>query len=278
MGLPPEWTGPSAAHQWPFGLAGVRPQETAGGNLMLKVPYFFEAKSISRSTRQGKKSCTLYEAAQHNCRELKAERGSYGRVDPTRSRFNDFLVGPTSAAEIVAQAKDDSRVPDRSGRTPRYDHSQAIELLFSLPFGFNRDVRPFFVECVTWAQKAFSGHQIYSAVIHYDEGPPHCHVLISPIRCGVRVGSEVIDRPSLGALKDKFWCEVAAPSGLTMPPPKLKGERKRKAVQDVTDYLRRERLPCTESRLWPVIEAAIASNPAMSLHLLNLRLDHASRT
>ena len=39
----------------------------------------------------------------------------------------------------------------------------------------------------------------------------------------------------------------------------MKGERKRKAVQRVMRHLQQERLPCTESLLWPVfIATAIA--------------------
>lgn len=240
-------------------------------------PYFFHVKSISLSTQKGKKPCTLQLAANHNCRDLTAELGAFGRIDPARSKLNDFLIGPNNAAGIAAQAKGDLLVPDRSGKAPRYDHCQAIELLFSLPLNIDRDVRPFFIECVAWAKKTFAGHDIYSAVIHYDEGPAHCHVLISPIRYGVRVGSSAIDRPSLAVLYDKFWCEVAAPNGLAMPPPTMKGERKRKAIQRVMAHLQREQLPCTESLLWPVFESAITSNPAKSLHLIELHLSRGPK-
>jgi hypothetical protein len=215
----------------------------------------------------------LQKAAKHNCREFAAELGDYGRIDPALTPLNEFLIGPSTAEEISELAKDDLLIPDRTGKTLRYDHSQAIELIFSLPFGAENDVRDFFIECIRWAEKSFKGHRIYSAVIHYDEGPPHCHALISPIRYGVRVGSKVIDRPSLAALKDRFWCEVAAPYGLSMPPPKLQGIRKRKAVQIVKDFLRTEGLPCVQSRLWPVIEAAIHNHPAASLQLLNVHID-----
>lgn len=250
--------------------AAMRPP--SGNHQKQKLPYIFKAKSISESKLGGKKACNLLKAAKHNCRSLKAESGEYGHIDPTLSHLNVFLVGPTSAVEIEAQAKNENLDPRLAGKTPRRDHCQAIELIFSLPLSFGRDVRPFFAECVKWAEKAFAGHKIYSAVIHFDEGAPHCHLLISPIRSGARVGSKVIDYPSLAVLKDKFWFEVAAPNGLAMPPPPLKGARKRKAVECVKEFLREERLPCTESRVWPVVEAAIASNPAMSLHLLNLRI------
>lgn len=244
---------------------------------MTKVPYIFKAGSVSKSElRKKKKACDLLTAAKHNCRELKAESGEYGRIDPTRSHLNEYLVGPRTADEIAALAAADIHVPDRSGKAPRRDHVQAIELIFSLPLAVDRDVRCFFITCVRWAEKVFSGHQIYSAVIHYDEGPPHCHVLISPIRDRVRVGSEVIDRPSLAKLKDKFWCEVAAPAGLAMPAPRLTGARKREAVQRTIEFLSTERKPCVESQLWPVIRAAINKDPAMVLHLLNMNISGAS--
>lgn len=244
---------------------------------MNEFTYFFDVKSISLSTHKGKKPCSLLLAAKHNCRELNAELGAFGHIDPARSKLNAFVIGPNNAAEIAAHAKDDFLVPDRAGKPPRYDHCQAIELVFSLPPNIDRDVRPFFIECVVWAKKTFAGHAIYSAVIHYDEGPPHCHVLISPIRYGRRIGSSVIDRPSLAVLYDKFWCEVAAPNGLAMPPPTMKGERKRKAIQRVMTHLQQERLPCTESLLWPVFESAISSNTAKALHLLDLHISRGQK-
>lgn len=240
---------------------------------MTNLPYAFTAGTVSKSGLRKKKGCDLLAAAKHNCRELKAELGEYGRIEPTMSHLNEYLIGPSTAEEIATLAADDLHVPDRAGRAPRHDHAQAIELIFSLPLSFGWEVSAFFRDCVGWAAKAFSGHKIYSAVIHYDEGAPHCHVLISPIRNGIRVGSEVIDLPALNKLKDKFWCEFAAPRGLAMPAPKLKGARKREAVQQVMEFLSTERKPCVESLLWPVIQAAINNNPAMALHLLKMNLD-----
>lgn len=235
---------------------------------MDKAPYIFKARSISRSRLGRKKPCDLTTAAKHNCRELKAETGHFGRIDSKLSHLNIYVVGPTSAIEIAARAEEDALVPDRTGKPPRYDHTQAIELIFSLPLTVGEWHKQFFIDCVDWVAKAFLGHRIYSAVIHYDEGPPHCHVLISPIRYGVRVGSVVIDRASLAKLKDKFWCEVASPKGLSMPAPRLKGARKREAVERVVQYLSNESRPCVESKLWPFMEAAINHDPGMALHLI----------
>lgn len=239
---------------------------------MNKLPYFFDAKSISESRRKGKKPCNLLTAAKHNCRELKAELGAYGRIDGTRRHLNEVLLGPVNAAEIVAAAADDVLVPNRNRTTLRRDHTQAIELVFSLPLSNGLDVHRFFMDCVKWVGVALMGHRIYSAIIHHDEGCPHCHVLVSPIRFGVRVGSEAVDRPSLNALKDKFWCEIAAPNGLAMPAPRLSGEQKQKAIQEVLAHAQTERLPCVDSFLWPFIEASVRKEPAMAYHLLNARL------
>ncbi len=243
---------------------------------MTKMPYIFKARSISKSQLGRKKPCDLLTAAKHNCRELTAESGHYGRVDPTLTRLNEYVIGPNSANEIAAQAAEDALVPDRTGKSLRHDHTQAIELIFSLPLIFGGESKPIFIACVDWAVKAFAGQRIYSAIIHYDEGPPHCHVLISPIRYGVRVGSEVIDRASMAKLKDKFWCEVASVYGLAMPAPRLKGVRKREAVKKVVQYLSNESRPCVESQLWPFMEAAINHDPAMALHYIISNADGAS--
>jgi Plasmid recombination enzyme len=240
-----------------------------------KTAYIFTAKSISLSKRSGRKPCDLLTAAKHNCRELKAEVGNYGHIDPSLTHLNEYLIGPSTSLGIAFQAQDDSSISHRNGKILRHDHTQAIELLFTLSPDNSLDVREFFVTCVSWARKAFVGHHIYSAIIHYDEGPAHCHVLISPIRHGVRVGCEVISRSALGRLKDKFWCEVAAPYGLSMPVPKLHGKRKREAVQWVKAYLERESLPCVKSKLWEVIEMAINRDPSKAITCLTRHMDEA---
>jgi len=65
----------------------------------------FAVKSIGLSRVNGRKPCTLLEAARHNLREIQAEQGATGRIDPTRTHGNTLLHGPATAAEVCAQAE-----------------------------------------------------------------------------------------------------------------------------------------------------------------------------
>ena len=65
---------------------------------------YFAAKTIGMSKVNGRKPCDLLTAARHNLREIQAEMGSVGRIDPGRSATNAILAGPTDAAQVQALA------------------------------------------------------------------------------------------------------------------------------------------------------------------------------
>lgn len=230
--------------------------------------FVFKVGSVGLSKRK-KNPCTLQDALRHNLREIKAELLGYCHFDPARSHLNEFLIGSRSSAEIMELAAPDALVPNKTGTALRFDHAQAIELVFSLPRYLSPQAPQFFRACTNWSQKVFAGHQIYSAVIHNDQSEPHCHVLISPIRRGVRVGASPVEMKALRELRQSFWFEVAAPAGLLMPSPKLRGVAKQRGIQLVIDHLLQENTPCTKSKLWPVFAEAIKDDPARSLLLLN---------
>jgi len=63
----------------------------------MKTSLIFLAKSIGRSTRCGRKSVTLSQAARHNLRELQAERGSRAHITTAHTSLNCVLHGPTES-------------------------------------------------------------------------------------------------------------------------------------------------------------------------------------
>jgi hypothetical protein len=93
----------------------------------------FAVKSIGLSKVAGRKTCTLLEAARHNLREIQAELGSVGRINPMHSASNIVMHGPATAAEVQAQAA--ALLTEKGIDTTklRRDHCQAIEAVFSLP-------------------------------------------------------------------------------------------------------------------------------------------------
>lgn len=72
---------------------------------MMDDTLFFSTKSIGTSTRQNRKPQTLRDAVRHNRRQIQAEVGPFGRIDPARSHLNEILAGPVSPDEVVALAQ-----------------------------------------------------------------------------------------------------------------------------------------------------------------------------
>lgn len=174
----------------------------------------FAVKSIGLSRVNGRKPCTLLEAARHNLREIQAEQGAMGHIDHTRTQHNTVLHGPAAAAEVHAQAGAllgaVGIVPDKLRR----DHCQAIEAVFSLPqHAAVADTADYFAKCLAWLAGALS-LPVLSAVVHRDESATHLHVLLLPLKDGAHVGSAPIDRAALKRLRENFFAKVAGPAGL----------------------------------------------------------------
>ncbi|MDP3422314.1 MAG: hypothetical protein Q8S32_00965 [Burkholderiaceae bacterium] len=97
----------------------------------------FALKTIGLSRCNGRKPCNLLEAARHNLREIQAELGARGHIDPQRMNSNATLAGPTTAAEVQALANELLAAVDTSKL--KRDHVQAIEAVFGLPAGAGID-------------------------------------------------------------------------------------------------------------------------------------------
>ena len=159
---------------------------------------FFAVKSISLSrVNERKKPCTLLQALKHNLREIQAELGAVGRINPMRSVNNILLAGPASAAEVQAQADALLAGAGIDTRKLRRDRCQAIEALFSLPpDAAVVDHEAYFARCLEWVAGALR-LPVLSAVLHLDEQAPHLHVLLLPVKDGFFVGR----KPSLTAMQ-----------------------------------------------------------------------------
>lgn len=128
----------------------------------------FAVKSIGLSRVNGRKPCTLLEAARHNLREIQAEQGATGRIDPTRTRCNTVLHGPASAAEVQALAAALLAAEGINADKLRRDHCQAIEAVFSLPQDAAvHDSGAYFAQCLAWLARALH-LPVLSAVVHRD--------------------------------------------------------------------------------------------------------------
>lgn len=241
----------------------------------MALEYFFAVKSISLSTTDGSKACSLERAAKHNKRENVKSLIESGRVDEDKIQLNYSLGGATDSAGVVALA---AGLAASIGFKPiRKDYVQAIEAVFSLPKETSIETSSYFADCVAWCCDRFGASNILSADVHLDESTPHCHVLIAPIQDGCWVGGKMIDRKvNTPALRRSFNRNIAAPRGLKMAA-QLRGQPKAEAVAMVITAIETNHRERIASPLWQAERAAIEGNPAPYLAALGLVLPEAPK-
>lgn len=254
---------------------GLRDHDNVAVGARVSSGLYFAVGTIGESTRGVRKPSTLIGAARHNKREIQAELGSHGHIDPGRTRLNESLAGPATAGEVVASAKSKMLAAGVDVAGLRKDYTQAVELLFSLPAINSANERAFFARCVEWAGEHFGAENILSADVHRDEPAPHCHVLLLPTMAGGRMrGSEMVTRPRVAAMRESFAREVARGFGLKDQPgkSKLTGSLKAQAVAMVLERLRSEGDSVLTSALWANTKADIERDPGRFLAALGIDL------
>lgn len=209
-------------------------------------------------------------AARHNKREIQAEIGAAGSIDPARSNLNYRLAGPPTADAVALLAKD---LMTAAGVVkPRKDAVRAIEAVFSLPVGTIIDTRAYFTDCLAWAAGYFGGLvNIVSFDVHHDEAAPHAHALILPLVDGRMDGSAMIGaKPKMLAMLSQFHDHVAKKYGLRKASSKLTGESKERAAAQVLAHLRETGDAALQSLAWPTIRGCIENDPGPFLLALGL--------
>lgn len=209
-------------------------------------------------------------AARHNKREIQAELGAGGSIDPTRARLNYALAGPDGAADVGCLAKE-LMVQAGVGKL-RKDAVMGLEFVFSLPVGTAIDDRAYFTACTEWAGVAFGG-VVLSAEVHHDEAAPHCHVLMLPLIDGRMGGNKAVGgQQKLMALQMQFHNDVAAKFGLSKAPSRLSGTAKQAGAKAVLQKLRQTGDSAMQSSVWAVIRDAIERDPAQFMQALDIEL------
>lgn len=227
----------------------------------------FAVKTIGLSRTNGRKPCTLLEAFRHNTRQIQAELGAVGHIDPKRMRDNIIMHGPVNANEVQAQA--DALLASVDTSKLKRDHVQAIEAVFSLPAGSSLDVGAYFAGCLAWLRVALP-LPILSAVAHHDEAAPHAHVLLLPVVDGKHIGGALLKLAELKRLRESFFQQVAGPAGLKRDRAKVRGNVKAWAVAAVLRECHSRGLPAANGPLWPILKAAIERDPTQAMKALGL--------
>jgi hypothetical protein len=203
----------------------------------------------------------LLVAARHNLREIQAERGGAGSIDPARTELNFVLAGPAVAGEVEHLAR--VRMADAGVGELRKDAVRALELLFSLPVATSLDAHAYFIDCLEWVRGRFGGTaNVLSAVVHLDEAAPHCHVLLLPLLDGRMQGSDMVgDKRKLAGHQQAFHEAVARKHGFAARPARLGRQAAEAASRAVIQHLQRLNDPALKSALWPAFKDAIDAAP-----------------
>lgn len=238
---------------------------------------FFACHSISLSKVNGRKPCDLRTAARHNLREIQAEMGAIGRINPRQSVKNHILTGPDTAEGVDSLAKNIAAGAGVDLSKKRRDRCQAIELVFSLPEKSNISPLSFFDDCLKWATRTYK-LPVLGAVVHFDEALPHCHVLMLPLEDGRYVGSAPVAKPKTRDNTELFFNQVAGPYGLKRQSAKLMGQAKQAAIVLVLAKCESNGLSDAAGPLWRFIEAAIRQDPTTAIRDLGISLDDVRAT
>jgi hypothetical protein len=178
-------------------------------------------------------------ALKHNLREIVADRGPYGNIDPCKIACNYILHGSDTSVAAMADAAQIVSTADTRGRKLRSDTLWGIEVVFTALPRADADLRSYFADCTKWAAEAFKV-PVLSSVVHLDQGAPHCHVLLVPLIAGKMNGGKVYGHwPKLVARLSSFHEAVGKRYGLNLArlKKKLPPSERKTLLQRCADYL-----------------------------------------
>lgn len=172
--------------------------------------------SIKRLKGQG----IIRKAAMHNFREIAAEIGPYGSIDPTRINQNYTVRGPESSDAVAARRN--SLLKNAGIKKLKSNAVEGLEVLFTWPHRDRECPPQYFEDCTQWAADHFQV-PVLSSVVHLDESTPHCHVLLLPLVNGHMNGSALFGTGlRLGMHLNAFYRIVGEKYGFVRKPPEPK--------------------------------------------------------
>ena len=227
------------------------------------------AESQLLSVKKLKSLDILTKCLKHNFRQIPRELGENRHIDPTRCHLNKTLIGGSEPSRMVSEVV--ANIVSATGKKLRRNGVLALEYLISLRANTTLDISGYFPEVVEWLED-YLGCPIISAVVHLDEGAPHMHVVVLPLRSGRMMGSALVGYKSdLAALKQSHYKSVGQRYGLTMAEsiPKFKRyEFSRKVV----DALCSKKELLDEPLVRTALQNIIQINPSELMSILGIPL------
>ena len=219
--------------------------------------------SLKKLTEKLAVKSVIEKAARHNLREMYRYKLPPKSIDPTKSYLNIILKGASTAKDVDSHA---NQIMQNAGINKiRANAVRGIEVVFSLPNDTKINVKDYFVSCLDWAGRYFSGHEnIVSAVIHLDQANPHCHLLILPIKNNRLRGSDMFGkRRNLIAMHENFEKEVACKYQLKTATNQATVAEKRELATRVRGLLKKRNDVVLSSPIWELVKMDIERNPAL---------------
>lgn len=131
-------------------------------------------------------SRSLELAEKHNTRALYAKNGSPGDIDLNLTSANLELVplGKVSLQEKVMLALEGRGIDPHAPELRKKNRGFAIEFVFSCTSGHKTNFDALYAEALEWLTRSLPECPVVHAVIHYDQGSPHMHAIVVPIKNG----------------------------------------------------------------------------------------------
>ena len=206
----------------------------------------------------------LRSALKHNKREIQAELGVLGNINPKLMKENYSLLEKHSSSHTLSIVKNSiSTYQTNVGRRIRSDAVLAIEVMFSLPIHRNDiDHKSYFEECLKWGSRVFKPAEIMSAEVHLDESNPHMHAIFFCVTPSQLLGNGLKgNKQKFADRQNDFHNNVAQKYGLSIPSPKIKKADRLKLGKKITSHFEKTNDPVIKSPCYPIVKALIVENP-----------------
>jgi hypothetical protein len=126
---------------------------------------------------------TINLAEKHNLRKMPSKVGcGYGGINPQLSHLNIELI-KFKEESLEASVLHEIKLKGIDINKPRIKNKNrgfALEFIFCVKSGHQCDFKGLYSECLDWLRGFYLECPIIHAVIHFDEGTPHMHVIIVP--------------------------------------------------------------------------------------------------
>jgi hypothetical protein len=229
----------------------------ANSNQQKQSSFVFRISSIKSIYQLGS-------ALKHNNREIQAEHGAFGHIDPKLMKANYSLLEKHSSSHTLSLVKKSiSTFQTNVGRRIRSDAVLALEVLFSLPIHrLDIDQKSYFEECLKWGSRVFQPAEIISAEVHLDEAHPHMHLIFFCVTATQLVGNGLRgNKQKYAARQNDFHTSVAQKFGLSIPTTKMNKADRLRLGERITSHFEKTNDPATKSPCYPIVKALIIENP-----------------